>query len=120
MLNITNTLTEHDVARAAAVETTPDLFARAQMAGLEGSEFFARKFVNPVLREASHRNDRERVLVGSFYRLYACCRSLLKLNEAIEGFPSDLEELNQMPVWALGDVALQSLGEPSRYRLDVS
>ena len=85
MLNIRNTLTDPDRVRAENVPDTPHMFTTAQNAGLQGAEFFARRFINPVLiKRQTAFSDRTRILVGLFYRLYPYARSLLKLDEPLD------------------------------------
>lgn len=47
------------------------MFTSAQSAGLEATEFYARKVVNPVLNGLLNLKDRERIFVGLFHRMYA-------------------------------------------------
>lgn len=79
---ITNTITEADAARAAAVPLTPVLLASAYLGRIEAFTVFADEFVVPVL-QGQVPDDRGRLYSGLFYRALAYCKSAAVLNAPV-------------------------------------
>jgi hypothetical protein len=83
IMKIRNQLSEDDIRRTEGVEPTPLMIAKANYCGIEACDVFAKKFLNPIIATQLSLSDREKTIVGHYYRIIAYGRSLLALNDAI-------------------------------------
>jgi hypothetical protein len=83
IMTVHNELSEEDVRRTENVQPTPEMVAKSYYCGIEACDLFAKKFLNPVLATQLSLSEREKTILGLYYRIIAFCRSLLVLNNAI-------------------------------------